>query len=521
MKTDNRLPSTLFYNGRIYNHPEKSAILCHGEKITALGNKSDFNAKREIDLNGGVVYPGFIDSHLHLLGTGQALENINLNEISSPQDVIPILKKHIQSIQKSNSWILGRGWDQNLWKKQTYPDSLILDEAAPNSPVAFRRVDGHTLWVNSKAMELAGISKNTPSPSGGVIVKNNEGIPTGVLVDNAMGLVLDKIPAPSKPKIERLINKAASYLNSFGLTSIHDPGTTPDTISVLIKNEFRSTLGVYAMLNYKESEIAPFLNKANLISSPSITVRAVKIYLDGALGSRGAALLEPYSDEPESDGLILEVIEKVKNDIKRFNQLGYQAAIHCIGDRANRIALDLYEEVGIKECRNRVEHAQMVHHKDIHRFSALGVLPCMQPVHCTSDMSWLHLRVGKKRLCEAYPWNSLVRAGSIIPGGSDSPIESPDPLKGIYASITRKDERGYPADGWQKNEAVSIENAIKMYTEWAAYAGFEENIKGQIKEGFNADLTVLDRDLLRIHPSEILETRVKMTIVNGGVVYSA
>lgn len=521
MKTDSRLLSTLFYNGRIYNHPEKSAILCQGGKITALGNKSDFNAKREVDLNGGVVYPGFIDSHLHLLGTGQALENINLNEITSPQNVIPILKKHIQSIQKSDSWILGRGWDQNLWKKQTYPDKLILDEASPNTPVALRRVDGHTLWVNSKAMELAGISKNTPSPSGGVIVKDKEGIPTGILVDNAMNLVLDKIPAPGKPKIERLINKAASYLNSFGLTSIHDPGTTPDTISVLIKNEFRSTLGVYAMLNYNESELAPFLNKAHLISSPSITVRAIKIYLDGALGSRGAALLQPYSDEPESDGLILEVIKKVKNDIKRFNKLGYQTAIHCIGDRANRIALDLYEEVGVKECRNRIEHAQMVHHKDIHRFSALGVLPCMQPVHCTSDMGWLHLRVGKDRLCEAYPWNSLVRAGSIIPGGSDSPIESPDPLKGIYASVTRKDERGYPADGWQRNETVSIENAIKMYTEWAAYAGFEENIKGQIKEGFNADLTVLDRDLLRIHPSEILETRVKMTIVNGGVVYSA
>jgi len=521
LKTENKLPSTLFYNGRIYNHPKKSAILCYGDKITAIGNRSDFNAKKKVDLNGGVVYPGFIDSHLHLLGTGQALENINLNGIRSPQDVIPVLKKHIQSIHKSNSWILGRGWDQNLWEGQAYPDKLILDEAAPNIPVAFQRVDGHTLWVNSKAMELAGISKNTPSPSGGVIVKNKEGVPAGVLVDNAMSLVLDIIPDPSKPEIERLINKAASHLNSFGLTSIHDPGTTPDTISVLINNESRSTLGVYAMLNYDESEIAPFLNKAHLISYPSITVRAVKIYLDGALGSRGAALLEPYSDEPENDGLILEAIEKVKIDIKRFNQLGYQTAIHCIGDRANRIALDLYEEVGIKECRNRVEHAQMVHHKDIHRFSKLSVLPCMQPVHCTSDMGWLHLRVGKDRLCEAYPWNSLVKAGSIIPGGSDAPIESPDPLRGIYAAITRKNEEGYPASGWQGHETVSMDNAIKMYTEWAAYAGFEENVKGQIKEGFNADLTVLDRDLLRIHPSETLETKVKMTIVNGNVVYSA
>ncbi|MDP6685298.1 MAG: amidohydrolase [Candidatus Marinimicrobia bacterium] len=513
--------SILLYNGNIFGKPESSAILCQRGKIISFGKKEDFNIENTIDLHGGFVYPGFIDSHLHLLGVGQAIENIQLNGISSPQDIIPILKKHNYSGQKKGNWILGRGWDQNLWKEQTYPDKSVLDEAAPDTPVAFRRIDGHTLWVNSKAMKIAGISETTPSPIGGVIVKDEEGIPTGILVDNAMNLILEKIPNPEIMEIERQIAKAISYLNTFGLTSIHDPGSDPDTISVLKSNSFKSTLKVFAMLNYKEDEYSPYLSSGSFVNDHFLTIRAVKIYLDGALGSHGAALLKPYSDDLKNCGLILENIEKVKKDIKKFNKMGFQTAIHCIGDKANRIALDLYAESGNKGCRNRIEHAQMIHQNDIHRFAELGVLPCMQPIHCTSDMNWIFSRIGTHRLHEAYPWNSLIQSGAIIPGGSDAPIESPDPLKGIYAAVTRQDEQENPSGGWQGHETISVENAIKMYTEWAAYASFEENVKGKIDEGFIADFTVLDKDLVSIHPSEILESKVKMTIVNGNVVFSA
>ncbi|MDP6628277.1 MAG: amidohydrolase, partial [Candidatus Marinimicrobia bacterium] len=458
--------SILLYNGNIFGKPESSAILCQHGKIVGFGKKEDFNIVNTIDLHGGFVYPGLIDSHLHLLGTGQALETIKLNGLISPLDVIPLFKTNIHTNKTNTNWILGRGWDQTEWTEPSYPDKTILDGVSPHIPIAFRRVDGHALWVNSKAMELAGVSKDTLSPDGGVIHKHSNGEPTGIFIDNAMNLILNVIPKPSNVEIRSQIIKAMSHLNSYGLTSIHDPGTDPETISVLMDKTFESTMGVYAMLNYKDDELSPYLEKGPLKTHLTLTIRAVKIYLDGALGSHGAALLKPYSDDSKNCGLILEDLEKVKKDIKTFNKMGFQSAIHCIGDKANRLALDLYSQSGNKECRNRIEHAQMIHQKDIPRFSELGVLPCMQPVHCTSDMGWLPHRIGKDRLCETYPWNSLIQAGSIIPGGSDAPIESPDPLKGIYATVTRKDEQGSPSGGWQGHETVSIENAIKMYTEW-------------------------------------------------------
>ena len=509
----------LYYNGKIYGSPFASAILCKDGKISSIGKREDFNIQNIVDLQGGFVYPGFIDSHLHLLGVGQAIENVNLIGLKSPYEAIKILEG-FDCQDKNIAWILGRGWDQTLWDNQTFPNKNILDKGT-NCPVALRRVDGHALWVNSRAMEIAGVTPDTQSPHGGIIIKNKKGEPTGVFIDNAMNLILDVIPKPGSRVIKRQLQKAITHLNLLGLTSVHDPGTDPDTISILKKNSFNSTLGVYAMLNYKEKEMAPFLSEGPLINDSLLTVRAIKIYLDGALGSRGAALLEAYSDDSKNHGLIIENVEKVQKDIRRFNKLGFQTAIHCIGDRANRIALDIYEKVGVKLCRNRIEHAQIIHENDISRFAELGVLPCMQTVHCTSDMNWIQSRLGKNKLSEAYPWNSLIQSGTIIPGGSDAPIESANPLRGIYAAITRKDEEGNPPGGWQKQETISRNNAIKMYTEWAAYAAFEEKSKGKIQEGFNGDFTVLSKDLLTVHPTEILDNKIKMTIVNGKVVYSA
>ncbi len=520
MTIHNQNSSILFFNGTIYGSAKSSAILCRDGKITAVGKKDDFTIENSIDLDGGFVFPGFIDSHLHLLGAGQALENLNFTGFISPDEVAESVKNTTNNVRRNGNWILGRGWDQTLWKNQIYPDKSILDVVAPDIPVVLRRVDGHALWANTKAMELAGISQDTFTPDGGIIYKNTRGEPSGIFIDNAMNLILNVIPKPKKSDIKRQLIKAMSHLNSLGLTSIHDPGTHIDTLSVLKNNSFKSTVKVYAMLNYKEDEYSPYLSSGPFVHDPFITIRTVKIYLDGALGSHGAALLEPYSDDPKNSGLLLEDIGKVKQDIKQFNEIGFQIAIHCIGDKANRMALDMYAEVGKKSSRNRIEHAQMIHQNDIPRFSELGVLPCMQPLHCTSDMHWIPSRIGNHRLSEAYPWNSLIQSGSIIPGGSDAPIESADPLKGIYAAVTRQEKNGNPSDGWQKQESVSIENAIKMYTEWSAYTAFEENKKGKIEKGFSADFTVLDKNLLNIQPEEILESEVKMTIVSGDVVYS-
>ena len=507
---------TLFYNGILYDNPLFSAILCKNGVIHDIGTKKDFDVKNMVNLNGGYIFPGFIDSHLHLLGVGQNIENVNLNGIKSPYETIDI----INQTKDNKLWILGRGWDQTLWKEKSFPQKNILDKATKKQPVALRRVDGHALWVNSKAMEISGVDSRTSSPSGGRIIKDENGDPTGVFIDKAMDLILDNIPSPDDFVIKRQLKNAINHLNSLGLTSIHDPGTNPETISALKDKSLRSTLKIYAMLNYKEDELAPFLEKGPFKKNDFLTIRSIKIYLDGALGSRGAAMIKPYHDDPKNYGLILEDIEKLKLDIERFNKLGFQTAIHCIGDRANQIALDIYNKTGNKKHRNRIEHAQIIQKNDISRFSDLGVIPCMQPIHCTSDMGWIKDRLGKERISQAYPWNSLINSGSIIAGGSDAPIESANPLKGIYAAITRKNENKKCSPGWQTQERSSKINAIKMYTEWAAYAAFEEKIKGKIQKGFSADFTILDKNLLKIDPVEILSTNVKMTILNGKVVYS-
>jgi hypothetical protein len=513
--------TALFTNAHIYQRPGADAILCADGKILSIGKGEDFTADEVVDLQGGYVYPGFTDSHMHLLGLGQALEILDLVGTTSAQEIAQKVQDKLVEIQPGE-WVIGRGWDQNDWPDTHFPTKELLDSVAPQNPVYLRRIDGHAAWVNSQVLKLANINAQTPDPPGGKIVRDEKGEPTGILIDNAVDLVEKKLP-PSMPKDRRRqITKAMRLLNSFGLTSIHDAGTTPETIATLkeLLAEERLTVRVYAMLSDTPENTAPYLTSGPDTTNSFLVIRAVKLYLDGALGSRGAALLQPYNDDPANRGLILTDSVEVARRVKEYNQAGFQVGIHCIGDRANRMALDIYETNGIRSRRNRIEHAQIIHPTDIPRFVALKVIPAMQATHCTSDMYWADERLGPERLIEAYPWQSLIQTGAIIPNGSDAPVESPDPLAGLYAATTRQDQKGWPAGGWRPEERMTIATAIKSFTEWPAYASFAEQHKGKIAPGYYADFTVLNKDLLTIPPKEILSTEVTFTIVNGVVVYS-
>jgi predicted amidohydrolase YtcJ len=510
----------LFTHAHIYGYPGADAVLVTGGKIVGIGKQDSFPGFPTTDLKGGYLYPGFTDSHIHLTGYGRSLETLNLVGTKTKSEILKLLLQAVKQ-KPPGTWILGRGWDQNDWPETEFPTKTDLDSIAPQHYVVLRRVDGHAIWVNSLVLKKAGIRSATPDPEGGRILRDASGKPTGILIDNAVSLVNQLIAAPTPADKRRSILKALKQLNQFGLTAIHDAGTDLETLSILkeLKQEGKLTLRVYAILDNEPSVYSSYLQSGPETENPFYQVRCLKLYLDGALGSRGAALLEPYSDDPGNKGLILTDSAEVARLVKEFNSRGFQVAIHCIGDRANRIALDIFEAVGATTKRNRIEHAQIINPADIPRFHRLGVIPSMQATHCTSDMYWADERLGDQRLAGAYAWQSLIKAGSIIPGGSDAPVETPDPLAGIYAALTRQDPKGWPPGGWQPQERLQLEQALKMITEWAAYASFQEQVVGKLEPDYYADFTVLDRPLDGKHPNAILHTRVLFTIVNGKIVY--
>ena len=514
--------STRFINCTIGGHPKADAILCREGTIKTIGLSDEISGDETIDLRGGIVYPGFTDSHIHLLGLGVSLETLCLNNIISLEKIIEKVVQKIKKVSKEQ-WFQGWGWDQNNWADTGYPTKEMLDAVSPNIPIYLKRIDGHTAWVNSRALTIANITKDTKDPDGGKILRDNYGEPTGILIDSAMELVSRFIPKYSRAAKKRMLLVAISLLNRLGITFVHDAGTDLETIEILkdIISEKQLNICIYAMLNDDHRVYDSYLTSGPFFDDNGyLTIRTIKLFLDGALGSRGAALLRPYYDDPENTGIILLNTQQAINKVKKFNGAGFQVSIHCIGDRANRIGLHIFETVGERKLRNRIEHAQILHPNDIKRFAEIGVIPSMQPAHCTSDMHWINKRLGTDRLHKAYNWQSLLTSGTIIAGGSDAPVESPDPLSGIYAAVTRKDNSGHPAGGWRRHERLTIEQAILMYTEWPAYAAFTENTRGKIKSGFHAHFTVLSNNLTSIPPEDILHTKVLFTIVNGKVVYA-
>ncbi len=524
-------------NGRIITmnskKPSAEAIAIIGDRITEVGSNRKVKKligveTKVIDLEGKTVTPGFIDAHLHFISLGNTKKILNLVGTTNKEQIIKLVAEEI-SKEGEGKWIFGRGWDQNDWPVREFPTCQDLDPVSPRNPVILRRIDGHAIWVNSVVLKKAGIDKETTAPSGGKIIRDPETKePTGILIDEAMSLIEKIIPAASYNERKEMAILASRECSSLGLTTVHDAGIDLETVRLYkeLIEQNKLSVRLYAMLRWPGEAVDVYLAKGPEIGYGNnfLTIRSIKMFSDGALGSRGAALLEPYSDDPTNTGLITFDQDKALQTMIEALKKGFQVCVHAIGDRANRLTLDLFEKAfqtvsQAKDHRFRIEHAQVLTEEDIPRFAQLNVIPSMQPTHATSDMYWAEDRLGPKRIKGAYAWRSLLETGVKIPGGSDAPVESANPLWGIYAACTRHDHKGWPEGGWHSEQKLTRLEALKMFTIDAAYAGFEEKIKGSLEKGKLADLVILSKDILNIPAKEILNTHVEMTILGGKIVY--
>jgi predicted amidohydrolase YtcJ len=511
---------------------EKADVAIVGGRILALVRPDRDarwrkRAREVVDLAGAHVYAGFTESHGHLVAYGAALEQVDLRGVSSFAEVVERVRSAAAKVPKGE-WIQGRGWDQNLWPDQAFPRQAALSAAVPDHPVALSRVDGHALLTNARGLALAGITRSTPDPPGGRILRDERGGPTGVLVDAAKELLTRVIPPDAPEAIERRALHASRELARVGFTEFHDAWTTGVALAVLqrLQREGRLPIRLSCMLDGDDDALldrelprGPWASDDRMLQ-----VRAVKLFADGALGSRGAWLSAPYTDDPSTSGLQVTPRERLAAVVRRAGRAGFQPCIHAIGDAAVTEALDVFEEELVRagiSVRPRVEHAQIVRPEDVPRFAALGVIASVQTTHCTSDMPWAPQRLGAERILWSYRWRSLLDAGARLCLGSDVPVEDPDPRLGMWAGVTRRTLEGTPAEGWNAPEALTVQEVIEGYTSWAAYAGFEETWRGSIEPGYEADLTIFDRDLATGAPRSLVGARVLRTIVGGRDIYVA
>jgi hypothetical protein len=519
----------LVSNARIYtadpSHPSASAIAVRGGRILAVGDDLSSYAgpqTRRMDAKGATIIPAFIDSHGHMEALGDSLETLDLREARSAAEVAALVRKAAAGLGKGE-WIRGQGWDQTRWPGSRFPTAEALSQAAPNNPVYLSRVDGHAAWVNRKALELAGITAQTPDPPGGRIIRDASGAPTGVLVDHAVRLVASKILPATREQVYHRLERAAKECARLGLGTVHDAGVTAADLAAYRRliAENKLPIRVYAMIGGAGHLWQEYLKRGPEFGE-RLTVRSIKLISDGALGSRGAALLAPYSDEPGNSGLLMLTKEQIENVARDAVRRGFQVNTHAIGDRANRTVLEAYGAVlrGNNNHRFRIEHAQVVAPEDFALFARYSILASMQATHATSDMRWAEARLGPQRIRGAYAWRRFLDLGVPVPNGSDFPVESPDPLRGFYAAITRQDRDGNPPGGWFPDQRMTREEALKSWTLDGAYAAFEETTKGSLTPGKLADFVMLSRDIMKVPPSEIPETRVTLTVVGGAVVYS-
>ncbi|MCC3860144.1 amidohydrolase [Pseudemcibacter aquimaris] len=515
------------------NQPTASAIATRGDKIIYVGD--DIGAERYacgnanvIDMTGKTIFPGFIDSHGHLMRVGFREKNLNLQGISSLADMLEAVKSHADA-NPDSAWITGTGWIETNWPEGRFPNKDDLDAIIPDRPVSLGRADGHASVLNTMALELAGITGETKSPQGGAINLDENGEPTGILVDTARDLVNPLIPAPTAAERKDAIRMGAERNVRMGWTNFQDAGSNYDTIGLFQELYSENNLAhrVFVAVNFGPELDTLYERGIEVDKDNIVTVRGIKVRLDGALGSRGAALLEPYSDY-DTKGLIITKSEDIRPVLLKAIKMGFQVETHAIGDAANRIILDLYEEAfkavpksqrAVQDPRWRVEHAQNIQPEDVDRFIDLDVIPSMQASHAIGDLHFAGIRLGIPRLANAYLWRTLIDKGSIIAGGSDQPVEIGDPRIEFYAAVARKDFDGYTGEGWHPEYAVTREEALKMLTIWGAHTAFQENILGSIEVGKLADLSIMDKDIMTIPEDQIMTAENVMTVVNGKIVY--
>lgn len=505
--------------------PKAIALAVKDGKFLAVGNdvKAHIGPKtRRIDAKGATVIPGLTDSHVHMRGLGDLLDSIDLRGVSSIEDVARRVREKAAALPPG-TWIRGRNWDQTNWGGK-FPVAADLDKAAPNHLVALFRVDGHASWVNTKALEVGGVTKATQDPKGGQIIRDVSGNPTGVLVDRAQGLVTRKIPALTDEQVEAYLARAAKECARFGMTTVHDAGCSRSEIDayrrLIAKNKL--PVRVFAMIGGAGDLWEEYLKRGPEIGD-KLTVRCIKLVADGAMGSRGAAFFQPYSDDKSNSGLLILQKDYIRDVAKDAVAKGFQVATHAIGDRANRTVLDAYAEAlqGKNDKRFRIEHAQVVSLPDFALYAKYDVIASIQSTHATSDMRWAIDRLGPDRLLGAWAPRRFLNAGVRIANGSDFPVEDPNPFWGIYAAITRTDHKGNPPGGFMPDQKLTREEALKSWTLDGAYAAFEEKTKGSITSGKVADFLILQKDIMKIPEKEILTTLPKMTVLGGEIVYES
>jgi predicted amidohydrolase YtcJ len=477
-----------------------------------------------IDGAGATVLPGLTDAHAHIYNLGFLASNLDLTGTDSLQAAVERIDAYAG--QRSAGWILGRGWNQVLWPVREFPRAADIDAVVADRPVWLRRIDGHAGWANSKAMELAGIDDATPDPIGGKIVRDNLGKATGILVDKAMSIVEAHVPAPGRQDIREAYRLAIPSLLALGLTGVHDAGISKTNAEIYMSMADDGELGirVYAMLSDAGANLDAFPEPVRRYGNDRLDIASVKLYADGALGSRGAAMIMPYDDDTENRGLPFWTQDQLDGFVKKANAKGFQVGIHAIGDLGNRMALDAFDKAQGGESaplRNRVEHAQIIALDDIPRFARLGVIASMQPIHATSDMNMAEDRIGSERIKGGYAWRRLLDSGAVIASGSDFPVELPNPFLGLYAAVARQDRAGRPHGGWYPDQALNREEALHSFTLAAAYAAHQEDRLGSLEPGKWADFILIDRDYFEIPVSEIDDIRVLQTWVGGKLVYDA
>jgi len=511
--------------------PLVQAFAARGDRVVFTGSAREAlalrgPASRVVDLHGLTVVPGIIDAHVHLSGLGSALRTVDLVGTRSYEEVISRVRERAAQM-RPGEWIRGRGWNQMDWPDTRWPSHEALSRAVPNNPAVLTRVDGHASLVNARAIEAARITAQTRDPDGGRIIRNADGTPMGVLVDAAQGLVRRVVPPSSRDEQREEILAAIREMNRWGLTGVHDAGVGPATVDLYeeLARAGRYDIRNYVMVDDDSAALRRYFARGpqRALYDGRLWIRAIKSVADGALGSRGAALLEDYSDEPGTRGLITTPLAYIQSVAVEALRNGFQYGVHAIGDRANREVLDAFEaalrQVPRADHRFRIEHAQIIHRQDIPRFAELGVVPSMQGSHQSSDAPMAMNRLGWTRVQGAYAWRSLLNTGVVIPNGTDLPVERVNPLIGFHALVTRQDASGWPAGGWFPAERMTRDEALLALTQWPAWAGFTEDVLGSITPGKYADFVVLSQDLMSVAPERILDTEILMTVLGGRVVY--